>query len=91
MDRPSTAKGNDSPNEKGRFTPELDRDEQAALADTNVLHHDYEGKPTDEELLTLRRVPGKVPWLAYGLCAVEFCERASYYGMCPRFASANMY
>ncbi|CZT19712.1 probable peptide transporter PTR2 [Ramularia collo-cygni] len=41
----------------------------------------YEGKPTEEELKTLRRVPGKVPTVAYMLCIVEFCERASYYGV----------
>jgi hypothetical protein len=45
-----------------------------------VLKQDYEGKPTEEELATLRRVPGKIPTIAYLLCAVEFCERASYYG-----------
>ncbi|KAK7999542.1 general substrate transporter [Apiospora arundinis] len=50
------------------------------LFDIAVLNQDYEGKPTEEERLTLRRVPGKVPGIAYLLCAVEFCERASYYG-----------
>lgn len=41
----------------------------------------YEGKPTEEELKSLRRVPGKIPTVAYMLCIVEFCERASYYGV----------
>lgn len=45
-----------------------------------ILRKDYEDKPTDEEFATLRRVPGKIPTVAYLLCAVEFCERASYYG-----------
>lgn len=45
-----------------------------------ALNQDYEGKPTDQELATLRRVPGSIPWIAFALCAVEFCERASYYG-----------
>lgn len=31
-------------------------------------------------MATLRRVPGALPTTAYLLCAVEFCERASYYG-----------
>lgn len=44
------------------------------------MNVEYEGKPTEEELATLRRVPGKIPTVAYLLCAVEFCERASYYG-----------
>ena len=46
-----------------------------------ILNTEYEGKPTPEELKTLRRVPGALPTVAYLLCAVEFCERASYYGM----------
>jgi len=37
-------------------------------------------RPTEEERLTLRRVAGRFPWSAYALCAVEFAERASYYG-----------
>lgn len=49
--------------------------------DIAILNTEYEGKPTDEELEVLRRVPGSVPGVAYLLCAVEFCERASYYGI----------
>lgn len=48
--------------------------------DVAILNTEYEGKPTPEELQTLRRVPGALPTVAYLLCAVEFCERASYYG-----------
>jgi dipeptide/tripeptide permease len=44
------------------------------------LEADYEGKPTEEDLATLRRVAGGMPTVAYLLCLVEFCERASYYG-----------
>jgi dipeptide/tripeptide permease len=36
--------------------------------------------PTEEEKSTLRRVAGKMPAACYYLCAVEFAERASYYG-----------
>ncbi|KAJ1333232.1 putative peptide transporter [Microdochium nivale] len=36
--------------------------------------------PTDEEKSSLRRIAGKMPATAYYLCAVEFAERASYYG-----------
>ncbi|KAK3690198.1 hypothetical protein B0T22DRAFT_423972 [Podospora appendiculata] len=36
--------------------------------------------PTEEEKSTLRRVAGSMPSSAYYLCAVEFAERASYYG-----------
>jgi dipeptide/tripeptide permease len=37
--------------------------------------------PTEEEKLTLRRVPGNIPLIAYFICAVELAERASYYGI----------
>ncbi|KAI1759650.1 hypothetical protein GGR53DRAFT_523682 [Hypoxylon sp. FL1150] len=36
--------------------------------------------PTEEEKSTLRRVAGAMPTSCYYLCAVEFAERASYYG-----------
>jgi dipeptide/tripeptide permease len=36
--------------------------------------------PTDHELATLPKVAGTMPVSAYFLCAVEFAERASYYG-----------
>ncbi|KAL3475938.1 POT family-domain-containing protein, partial [Aspergillus californicus] len=43
---------------------------------------DYDDEtPTDEELETLRRVPGNLPLVAYLICIVEFSERASYYGV----------
>jgi dipeptide/tripeptide permease len=45
--------------------------------------HDYEGKPTEEERVTLRRVAGSLPVVAYVMCAVEFAERGSYYGVQP--------
>lgn len=48
---------------------------------------DYEGKPTEEERRTLRRVAGSLPPVAYLICVVEFCERASYYGVQPLFSN----
>lgn len=54
-----------------------------AFLDPSVMEADYEGKPTEEELKTLRRVPGSLPVIAYLICIVEFCERASYYGVQP--------
>ena len=47
------------------------------------MEAEYEGKPTEEELKTLRRIPGNLPIIAYLICIVEFCERASYYGVQP--------
>lgn len=37
-------------------------------------------EPTEEELRTLRRVSGKIPWTAYTVAFVELCERFGYYG-----------
>jgi len=67
--------------EKQRHTPPGDR--HAPYLDPSIMEGDYEGKPTEEELAVLRRVPGKVPVIAYLICIVEFCERASYYGVQP--------
>ncbi|KIW15809.1 hypothetical protein PV08_05859 [Exophiala spinifera] len=35
---------------------------------------------TEEDLKTLRRVSGKIPWTAFTVAFVELCERFSYYG-----------
>lgn len=47
--------------------------------ETHETHHGLV-LPTEEERVTLRRVAGKMPVSCYYLCAVEFAERASYYG-----------
>jgi len=52
----------------------------ADISGAAVLAHDYEGKPTTEELASLRRVADSLPTVAYVLCFAELCERASYYG-----------
>jgi POT family proton-dependent oligopeptide transporter len=42
---------------------------------------DLEGEePTDEDLVTLPRISGKIPWVAYTIAFVELCERFGYYG-----------
>lgn len=40
-------------------------------------------KPTRLEKTTLRHVSGKIPSVAYVICAAEFAERASYHGVQP--------
>ncbi len=45
-----------------------------------VLDEDYEGKPTEEEMHTLRRVSGRIMWSMWTIAFVELCERFSYYG-----------
>ncbi|KAI1109991.1 major facilitator superfamily transporter peptide [Nemania sp. NC0429] len=67
--------------EKISHTPPEDK--HNAYLDPALLEADYEGKPTPEELKTLRRVPGSLPVVAYLICLVEFCERASFYGVQP--------
>ena len=54
----------------------------AEIGDHDVQPDTFHGLvlPTEEEKATLRRVAGKMPATCYWLCAVEFAERASYYG-----------
>jgi POT family proton-dependent oligopeptide transporter len=69
---------------------DVSRDKETAVADKetlgsvhNVHSHDEEDwpdKPTDEELKTLRRVSGKIPWIMWTIAFVELCERFSFYG-----------
>ena len=47
--------------------------------DEDILSLDSE-EPTEEDLATLKRVSGTIPWTAYTIAFVEFCERFSYYG-----------
>ncbi|KAJ7469685.1 peptide transporter PTR2A [Mycena latifolia] len=42
--------------------------------------HDGLVCPTEEERLTLRRVPDTIPWNAYLIALVELAERFSFYG-----------
>lgn len=79
-------------NEPKVATPLYEIGEKQALArsDTTGSHHDQpiaefeadlEGEePTAEELVTLRRVSGKIPWTAFTIAFVELCERFGYYG-----------
>lgn len=77
-------------NEPKVATPLYEVEEKHALSrsDTTNSHHviaefeaDLEGEePTLEELKTLRRVSGKIPWTAFTIAFVELCERFGYYG-----------
>jgi dipeptide/tripeptide permease len=51
------------------------------LHDTRSMSNDAEDAPTEEEKISLRRMPDNLPIVAYVICAVEFSERASYYGV----------
>ncbi|KAH8676572.1 major facilitator superfamily domain-containing protein [Tricladium varicosporioides] len=67
----------------------LDMDRKGSMVEADGVSPGTHGPnyPTEEEKNTLRRVPGKLPIVAYFLCAVEFAERASYYGVQPLFAN----
>jgi proton-dependent oligopeptide transporter, POT family len=41
---------------------------------------EYDDKPTEEDMLTLRRVSGKIKWSVWTIAFAELCERFSYYG-----------
>jgi POT family proton-dependent oligopeptide transporter len=55
---------------------------KAGLQDTYTTAGDHvaDDFPTDEELISLRRVPAPIPWRIYTIAFVELVERMSYYG-----------
>ncbi|KAI9846111.1 MAG: hypothetical protein M1837_004367 [Sclerophora amabilis] len=53
-------------------------------AEDAALAHEY---PTEEDIRTLRRVSGKIPWPAFTVAFVELCERFSYYGTTAVFVN----
>jgi POT family proton-dependent oligopeptide transporter len=88
--------------------PLFEVDEKRALSDDhtpstlshepqnpNVFDADLEGEePTEEDLKTLRRVSGKIPWTAFTIAFVELCERFGYYGcqvLCMLPSIAKLY
>lgn len=50
-------------------------------ATRSISNDAEEDEPTEEEKVSLRRMPDNLPIVAYVICAVEFSERASYYGV----------
>jgi POT family proton-dependent oligopeptide transporter len=50
------------------------------LTDEILVGPNGEQYPTKEELLTLRRTHGHVPFVLYTIAFVELCERFAYYG-----------
>ena len=56
-------------------------EKSADASSINVGETDhYPDKPTDEELHSLHRVSGTIPWSAYTIAFVELCERFGWYG-----------
>ena len=46
----------------------------------STIDDDELERPTEAEEQSLRRVSGKVPWVAYSIAFVEMCERFSFFG-----------
>jgi len=67
-------------NEKEAFARASTSDSLAHQAPVE-FEADLEGEePTPEELQTLSRVSGKIPWITFTVAFVELCERFGYYG-----------
>lgn len=57
------------------------RSTSESLAAPVEFEEDLVGEePTEEDLATLPRVSGKIPWTAFTIAFVELCERFGYYG-----------
>lgn len=59
--------------------------EKLAGAETASLLSFEGDEPTEEERLTLRHVPDKLPWSAFLVAIIELCERFTYYGLSGPF------
>ncbi|KAL9583340.1 MAG: hypothetical protein Q9212_002772 [Teloschistes hypoglaucus] len=57
-----------------------DSSQSASARKESLIDADGKEYPTQEEIASLRRVCGSVPWAAYTIAFVELCERFSYYG-----------
>lgn len=57
-------------------------DESKAVAEANLehLHAELPDFPTEEDMVTLRRVSAHIPLKLFTIAFVELCERFSYYG-----------
>ena len=58
----------------------IDVGQSEAALDLDDASDTTDVEPSEEELQSLRRVSGKIPWQAYTIAFVELCERFSYYG-----------
>ncbi|EEQ28888.1 hypothetical protein McanMca71_001050 [Microsporum canis] len=82
--------------ESPKYTSALDEKELStvqAIAANGAHESDDEATglrkelPTDEEIATLRRLPDRIPWIAFSIAFVELCERFSYYGTTAVFVN----
>lgn len=59
--------------------------------EVNTHEHEEGPEPTEEEYKTLREVSDKVPYAAYLVILIEFCERFTYYGLSGPFQNYIQY
>lgn len=55
-------------------------DESRSLTTTTPQNEEQHQHISEDDLKNLRRVSGKIPWVAFTIAFVELCERFSYYG-----------
>lgn len=58
---------------------------QKSMSTGVLVNGDLYPSPTEEELATLPRVCGTIPWKAFIIIIVELCERFAYYGLTVPF------
>lgn len=75
-----------SEKEVKQINAEVSSHETSSARECSTDHAEYP-HPTEEELATLRRVSGPIPWTAFSIAFVEFCERFSYYGTTAVFVN----
>jgi len=64
----------------GETTPPSEQKHAQVITPAAEETDDDSIAPTDEELETLRRIPGRIPWICFTVAFVELCERFAYYG-----------
>ncbi|KAE9362677.1 putative peptide transporter ptr2 [Stipitochalara longipes BDJ] len=69
------------------YDPALPAPTKESIGSASSTQNDDIETPTEEELATLRRVSGQIPWTAYTVAFVELCERFSYYGTTAVFVN----
>lgn len=79
IDVPAAPGAINEKNEKALIIPE---ESSPSVSSERKGSYTDDGKeyPTEEEVQSLRRVCGSVPWSSYTIAFVELCERFSYYG-----------
>ncbi|SPN99809.1 related to peptide transport protein [Cephalotrichum gorgonifer] len=58
----------------------MDQTKFPTAAYDSTSDSDYDDKPTEEDLRTLRRVSGPLNWAMFSIAVAELAERFSYYG-----------